>query len=213
MPNNCIIVQVHNAVCPGEQHLLASPPSFTLFPFLLISSIMSDFFICHTSVIVGTMYAFCIDEYVLTKTLYRCMSEKYDNFRYAASSKHHCTWNYQIAQWHCSRKWLATPFKWLIAIAVYNNWNCSTNNVLFCHFPFLPTNRAFLLKKFIQFALKYNKLSLLCWNNVIRHLFWWCINLHIFLLMESSLHQFPHPYLCQPQNILQVQMRSSDNVL
>ena len=31
--------------------------------------------------------------------------------------------------------------------------------------------------------------------------------------MESSLDQFHQPHLCPPQNIRQVQMRNSDNVL
>jgi hypothetical protein len=46
-----------------KQHIIGTAISVV---FILISSIMSDCFICHTSVIVGTMYAFCIDEYVLS---------------------------------------------------------------------------------------------------------------------------------------------------
>ena len=73
-----MLYEPYLAVCPGEQHL-ASPPSFTLFPFLLISSIMSDCFICHTSVIIGTMFAFCIDEYVLS--LKHCIDACLKNVR------------------------------------------------------------------------------------------------------------------------------------
>jgi hypothetical protein len=45
----------------------------------VITSIMSDCFICHTSVIVGTMYAFCIDEYVLS--LKHCIDACLKNVR------------------------------------------------------------------------------------------------------------------------------------
>jgi hypothetical protein len=82
--NNFIIVQVHNAACTilgcmPWRTTSCIPTKLHLVPISPYLSIMSDCFICHTSVIVGTMYAFCIDEYVLS--LKHCIDACLKNVR------------------------------------------------------------------------------------------------------------------------------------